>query len=190
MGFLVAQSGLYGGVDDQACHITVLRRRRAVDQFHRLHGIERELVGKDLGLLVGDRLAVHGNQGVRVLPERVEETVGVCHHPGGRVGDHLAQPKGRALNGQRHDHALIHIGMRHRSLLDEVVGPGGYGHAGGDRGNLQGDLRPHKKPRPHLDILHGRLKALMRHGEVVRVEWDNIECEFAGSAGRGDAPVS
>ena len=79
---LLAESGTRDGVDHQAGLIAELRARRAGDQFHGLDGVERNLRGELLALLIGDRLAVDGEAGLRVIAQRVEEAVGIGHHAG------------------------------------------------------------------------------------------------------------
>ncbi len=47
-----------GYVDHQAGLVSELSRRGTADDRHRLHGIERDLVGEHFALLVRDRLAI------------------------------------------------------------------------------------------------------------------------------------
>src|SRR5580765_5728785 len=49
-------------VDDHAGLLSILSRRRAGNHFHRLHGVEWDLVGESLALLVAHRLAVDGER--------------------------------------------------------------------------------------------------------------------------------
>lgn len=183
MGFIVAESRFHGGVDDQAGHITVLRRRRAMNDFHGLHGIHRELVGKDLSLLISGRLAVHQHGRVRVFTQGMEKAVGVSDNAGCGVRDNLAETDRRIPDGQCRDEGLIDVGVSDRGLLNEVVPFGRHVNGGDCCLNLQVDIQPHGKARPHLDIPDKRLKALARDRQVVGVEGNIFKFKFAGTVG-------
>ena len=49
---------------------------------HRLHGVERNLVGEHLALLVGDGLAIERKRVFRVIAQSVKQAVGIGSHPG------------------------------------------------------------------------------------------------------------
>ena len=89
-----ALAGARGGHDDQAGLAAVLGRRRAADDFDGLNRVRRKLVGEDLALLVGDRLAVDGEGVGGVVAEAVEEAVGVGRHAGSGERDQRAERGG------------------------------------------------------------------------------------------------
>ena len=72
-----ALSRARGHVDYDAGLLSEFGGRRAGDDFHRLNGIERNLVGKNLALLVGDGLAIDGKGIFRVVAQAMEEAVGI-----------------------------------------------------------------------------------------------------------------
>ena len=76
-GVVMSLTRARGDVDDHAGLFAEFGRRRAGDDFHGLDRIERNLVGKDFALLVGDRLAIDGERVLRVIAHAVEETVGI-----------------------------------------------------------------------------------------------------------------
>ena len=72
-----AETGAGGGHDHKAGLAAVFGGRRALDHLNGLHGVDRELVGEDLALLVGDGLAVDGEGIGGVVAKAVEQAVGV-----------------------------------------------------------------------------------------------------------------
>ena len=72
-----AQARARGHHDHQAGLAAIFRGRRAFDHFHRLHGVDRDLIRENLALLVRDRLAVDGERVRGVIAQAVEKTVGV-----------------------------------------------------------------------------------------------------------------
>ena len=73
----LAESGASSHHDHQAGLVPVFGRRRALDHFHRLHRIQRNLVRESLALLVGNLLSVHRKRVGRVIAEAVEHTIGI-----------------------------------------------------------------------------------------------------------------
>src|ERR1019366_1220753 len=88
---LLPESGTRDGVDPQSGFIAELSARRAGDELHGLDGVERNLRGELLALLIGDRLAVDREAGLRVIAQWVEEAVGIGHHPGAGQRDRVAE---------------------------------------------------------------------------------------------------
>ena len=82
VGLVTALAGARGGHNDQAGFAAVLGRRRAADDLDGLNRVGGNLVGEDLALLVGDRLAVHGKGVGGVIAQAVKEAVGVGRHAG------------------------------------------------------------------------------------------------------------
>src|ERR1019366_8906818 len=80
-----------GGYNHEAGFVAVLGRRRARDDLNRLNQVRRQLVGKDLALLVGDRLAIDGKRVGGVIAEAVKEAVRVGCDAGRGLGDQRAQ---------------------------------------------------------------------------------------------------
>ncbi len=75
-------AGAGGDLNDEAGLAAILGGRGSGDDFDRLDGVGGKLVGEDLALLVGDRLAVDGEGVGGVIAEAVEETVGVGRDAG------------------------------------------------------------------------------------------------------------
>src|ERR1700694_5211225 len=74
-------------IDHDACLLAILSRGCAGDDLHRLNGIERNLVGENFALLVGDGLAIHGERILCVITKAMKESVRV---------------RGDARRGERH----------------------------------------------------------------------------------------
>ena len=77
-----ALAGARRGHDYQAGLAAVLGRRRAADHFDGLNRVGRNLVGEDLALLVGDRLAIDRKRVGCVVAQTVKEAVRVGRHTG------------------------------------------------------------------------------------------------------------
>ena len=60
VGLRDAETRSRGHLDDHAGLVAVFGWRRTFDDFHGLNGIRGNLVREDLTLLIGDRLAIHG----------------------------------------------------------------------------------------------------------------------------------
>src|SRR5664280_377030 len=65
-------------VDHEAGLVSELGGRRSADDRHRLHGVERNLVGKYLALLVRDRLAIERKRVLSMVAHTVKESIGIC----------------------------------------------------------------------------------------------------------------
>ena len=72
-GDTLARASRY--VDHQAGLVAIFGGRGAGDDFQRLDGINRKLVGKHLALLIGNGLAVHGKRIFRVVAEAVKQAI-------------------------------------------------------------------------------------------------------------------
>ena len=64
-------------VHDQTALVTLLGRGHTRDELHRLPGVRRNLVRIDAALLIGYGLVVDRELGLRMIPDRMEETVRV-----------------------------------------------------------------------------------------------------------------
>ena len=90
MGRSHALAGPRGDVDDQARLAPVLRGGSAGDNLQRLDRVERNLVGKNLTLLVGDGLAIQGKRILRMVAHTMEEPIGIRRDAGSRQRDQRA----------------------------------------------------------------------------------------------------
>src|SRR5579875_657672 len=113
----------------------------------------------------------------------MEEAVGVGSYTGRRIGDDLAQADRRALDGQIGDETLVDIGVGDRRFFNEVGPFRRHSHVRGNRGKLQGDLQSYRETCADFDVLDGRLESLGGDRQVVSVEWNVREDEYAGSVG-------
>ena len=117
-----ALTGAGGGHDDQAGLAAVLGRRRAGDDFDGLNGVGGKLVGEDLALLVGDRLAIDGERVGGVIAEAVEEAVGVGGDAGDGQRDQRAERGRLALERNLDEEVAVHVGVEGGIVLDQVAG--------------------------------------------------------------------
>ena len=58
MGVVDAQAGTRGHDDHEAGLVAILGGRRTLNHLHGLHGVDWNLIGEDLALLIGDLLPV------------------------------------------------------------------------------------------------------------------------------------
>ena len=65
----------------QAGLSSIFGRRRTFNHFHRLDGVDRQLLGEHLAHLVGNRLAVDRKRIRGVIAESVEKPVGIGRNP-------------------------------------------------------------------------------------------------------------
>ena len=107
----VAEAGARGGDDDQRSLAAVLGRGRAGNDFERLDGVHRDLVGEGLRLLVGDGLAVDGERVGGVVAHAVEHSVGVGGDAGRGERDHRADRGGQALERDLGEEIAVDIGV-------------------------------------------------------------------------------
>ena len=114
-------AGARGYVDDQACLAAVLGRRRAGNHLHRLDRIQRNLVGEDLALLIGDRLAIHGERVFGVIAQSVEEAVGIGGNPRRGERNQRTDRRGCALQRQLVDQVAVHVGVEGGRVLQQVL---------------------------------------------------------------------
>ncbi len=87
VGSADAQAGAGGHDDNDAGLVAILGGRRALDHFHRLHGVERYLVGEHFALLVRNWLAIYGERVGGVVAEPVKKAVGIGGDAGRGEGD-------------------------------------------------------------------------------------------------------
>ena len=64
---------------------------RTRGDFHALDGARWKLRGKELALLIADRLAISIEIHLRVVSKGVEETIAIGRHTAGAVHDRLAE---------------------------------------------------------------------------------------------------
>ena len=77
-----AKTGAGGHVNDHAGLVAVFGRRRALDHFHGLYRVQRNLVREDFALLIRDRLAIERERVRRVIAQSVKQAVRI----GGNAG--------------------------------------------------------------------------------------------------------
>src|SRR5690348_3226673 len=73
-----AQTGPRCLADDQARLVPEFRVRSSGDEFHGLDSVYRNLRRKRFALLIADRLAVDRKRCLRVIAQRMKETIGIC----------------------------------------------------------------------------------------------------------------
>ncbi len=109
-----AQARAGGHHDHQAGLAAILGGRRAFDHFHRLHGVDRDLIREDLALLVGNRLAVDGERVRGVIAESVEQAVGVGRNPWRGQRHQRTERRGLAFERQLVEKLAVHVGVSRR----------------------------------------------------------------------------
>ena len=177
-----ALAGAGGGDDDETGLVAVFGRRRAADDFNRLNGVGRELVGKDLALLIGDGLAVNGEGVGGVVAETMKKAVGVGRDAGGGERDQRTKRGGCALQRHLVEQVAVHVHVKGGVVFNEVA-------TGLDRdrlagaGDLKNELDTDSKRRANLDVLAQMREAFGSDVNSVGVEGDVGEGELAGSVG-------
>src|ERR1700680_521618 len=84
-----------GHLDDDARLISEFRRRRTRDNFQRLNGICRNLIGKHFALLIRDRLVVYRERVLGVVSQPMEESVRIGGYSWNRQSDQRAHRRAR-----------------------------------------------------------------------------------------------
>ena len=110
-----------GHHDHQAGLAAILRGRRAFDDFHRLHGVDRELIREDLALLVRNRLAVDGERVRGVIAESVEKTVGVGRNSRRGQRHQRTERRGVAFERQLVEKLPIHVRVGGGIGFDQIA---------------------------------------------------------------------
>ena len=77
---VISYAGARNGIYHHTGFVPVFCLSRPGYYLQRLDGIQRNLVGEDLAVLVGDGLIVERNLGLGVIAQRVKETVGVSRY--------------------------------------------------------------------------------------------------------------
>ena len=90
-GLCQAQTRTCGRVYNKTGLVAVLGSGRAGDQLHRLDRIHRYLRRECFALLVADRLSVDREGRLRVVSQRMKESIGIGDNPGRRKNDGVAQ---------------------------------------------------------------------------------------------------
>ena len=185
-----AQAGAGGHHHHQAGLSPIFGGRRAFNDFHRLDGVDRQLIGEDLAHLVGNRLAVDRKRVRGVIAESVEKAVGIGRNPWRSERHQRTQRRRLAFERQLVKKVTIHIRVGGGSALNQI-------RAGlhGDRlrrlAEGQADLHLHGHGRPYVDVLAGDLKpgSRGRCGQMVVIVRKVIELELALAIGGGAATV-
>ena len=187
---LLAESGTRDGVDHQAGLVAELRARRAGDQFHRLDGVERNLRGELLALLIGDRLAVDREAGLRVIAQRVEEAVGIGHHAGAGHRDRVAQSAARGGGGQLRIELAIHVVVRVGDVFEHRGAARFHRDGGVFAGQREREFERHRNAGAHRHVLRAHREAGGGDRNLVGIRRDVEEVERAGSVRERGAVVA
>ena len=147
-------------------------------------GVERNLRGKQLALLVAHRLAIDHEGGLRVIAQRMKESIGVRRHRTGAIGDGVAQSGARTGHRQFRENAGVHVLMSGRI--------GFHRRRGGlhcDRARLrrytQRDIRHHRHRVANFNVLLDGVESGGIDYQPVIVHRDAIEAIFAVGVGHG-----
>ena len=182
-------SGAGGDLDDEAGFVAELGGWGSVDDFEGLDGVGGDLVGEDLGLLVGDGLAVEREGVFGVVAEAVEEAVRIRGDAGRGQGDEGGELGRGAFEGELIDHGAVDVGVEGGIVLHEVgacfdVNDGGRTGDGELEAEVEGD--------DGLDgrALGGGLEAGAGGGDAVGVEGEIVEVKDAGGVGFGGSGVA
>ncbi len=86
----------------------------------RLDRVQRNLVGEDFALLIGDGLAIHRKRVLRVVAQAVEQAIGIGRDP--RRGQCDQRTHGRRCAFQRKlvEQVLVHVSMERGIVLQQV----------------------------------------------------------------------
>ena len=177
----LAQAGPRDGVHDEAGLIAELGRRSPGDQFHRLNRVQRDLRGESLALLVADRLPIHRKAGLRMIPQRMKETVGIGSH--GSAAQHhgvahaRARRRDRKLGEARNIHVVVGVG----NVLQKVRAVGFHGNGLLRSRDHQRNLQAHRHGTPNVDVLRGCREIRRAHLHVIRIRRNigQAECALA-----------
>ena len=145
--------------------------------------------GKYFALLVADRLAIDHEAALRVIAERMEETVAIGHHATGAIRDRLAQAATGIHRGKLHEQRAVRIDVSGGIHLDEVA-RAFHRNAGLGAGQGQCGLELDGNSIADGHVLREDRKAGCRHIHVIRIRRNITEPERAVAAGSGDLPVA
>ena len=162
----------------QAGLAAILGGRRAFDDFHRLHGVDRELIGEDLALLVRNRLAVDGERVRGVIAESVKKAVGVGRNSRGGERHQRTERRGLAFERQLVEKLPIHVRVSGCIGLHQIARCC-HCHAFSRRADRHGDLGFNRQRRTHVDILFAALESFRRGAQVIVVVRNVIEFEVS-----------
>ena len=157
-----------GYLNHQACLIPVLRRWRAGNDLNRLNGIGGDLVGENLALLVGDRLAVYGKRVGGMIAKSMEKSVGIRCDAGSRQGHQRAHGGRGAFQRQLLDQVAVDIGVKRGVIFHQIISRDRNG--GGGSPHLQFDRRSYGDRGSHRHVRRKRSKPRRSGNEVIRIE--------------------
>ena len=180
LGLGQALSRARGHVNHGAGLFTIFSGRRAGNHFERIHRVERNLVGKNLALLVGDRLFVHREGSLRVIAKRMEGSVGVGGDAGRSQRDRRTERRGSALQGKPFDNGAIDIGVERRRLFQKILGFSFDAYDFRGAGECKSHRYIHGHKGTDVDILRVSAKARLSNGQVVGVEGKIRKTKFPG----------
>ena len=116
-------AGARGDVDDQTRLVAVLRRWRTGNHLHRLDRIQRNLVGKNLALLIGDGLAIDRERVLGVIAQAMKKAVRVGGDAWRGERNQRAYRGGSALQRKLVEQAAVHVGVKYGRIFQKVFRP-------------------------------------------------------------------
>ena len=187
---LLAEPGARDGVDHEAGLIAELGAGGAGDEFHGLDGVERNLRGELLALLIGDGLAVDGEAGLRVIAERVEEAIGIGDDAGAGHRDGVTEAVAGSGGGQLRVEFAIHVVVRVGDVFEHGHATGFHRDGGMFAGQCEGNFEGQRDAGTYRYILgvHGESRGGDCHLVLIRRDIQKVEC--AGGVGYGRALVA
>ena len=120
-----------------------------------MNGVGRKLRGKQLALLIADRLSVDEEAGLGVIAQRVKEPIAIGGDPAGTVNDRLAEASPRIDGRYLEQLRSIDIHMRGGVVFERVHSPA-FHHNG--RGRSGDGERGHDLNRNRVADVHGLRK--------------------------------
>ena len=182
-GDVRALAGAGRHLDDERGLAAVFGRRSAVDDLDGLYGVRGNLVGEDLGLLVGDVLTVDIEGVGGVVAHAMEEAVRIRGDAGRGEGDERAQAGGGAFEREFLEGRAVDIGVEGGVRLGGRSGGDVHDGGGSADGELGVDGERHEGA--DLDGLAEGVKTRGRGAEVIRIERQVTELEVPGVVGPG-----
>ncbi len=154
---------------DQAGLIAEFRIGRSGAEFHALNRAGRKLCREDLALLIADRLAVDHEADLRMIAQRVEESIGVGRDSAGAINDGLAQAAAGVDIGKLRNQAAVGIYVRGGIELQHV-GSGGFDVHGGLGTNQRESRRDlHGDGVAHRDVLREHQETGRGDFQMIRI---------------------
>ncbi len=152
------EAGAGGDLRHQAGLVAEFGIRRSGDDFHALDGAGRKLRGEDLALLIADGLSVDHEADLRVIAQRVEESVRVGGHAARAVSDRLAQAASGVERGQSCRSGFGRYPRGRKDYVSSMPRRPPPPFTGLASGHHQGRLDLHRQGAPDGDSCENRSK--------------------------------